>query len=318
MSETLPVHKNLNDHKACSPPVQAASYSIRDLEQISGIKAHTLRIWEQRYGILAPRRTDTNIRLYDDSDLRSLLNISLLNANGYRISKIACMSPESVQQEVMAITESKCRCCDQQQALISCMLELDEDRFEKVLSNNIMNCGLDRTMTSVIFPLLQRIAALWQTGSVSRAHENFVRLLVRQKLIVAIDGQTSSNRSPSAGKFMLCLPDSETSENGLLFAHYLLRLRKQRSVYTGRSLSPEDLQSAYDTYRPDCIVCVSPAAAWPAEFLKYAEGLGRMFPESRVVLVGHRIDSVPESPAENVIILNSFEDFIGFMDSVRH
>ncbi len=127
-----------------------STYSIKDLEQLSGIKAHTLRIWEQRYNLLNPKRTDTNIRYYDDSDLKLILNVALLNDNGFKISKIASMAPELMREEVMKLTDRSLTHDDQIHALTICMIEMDEDRFDKVLTTNIIKIGFEQTMLNII------------------------------------------------------------------------------------------------------------------------------------------------------------------------
>jgi MerR family transcriptional regulator, light-induced transcriptional regulator len=169
-----------------------STYLIKDLEQLSGIKAHTLRIWEQRYNLLSPKRTDTNIRFYDDDDLKLILNVALLNDNGYKISKIAAMDSEVMRSEVMKLTDRTLTHDDQIHALTICMIEMDEDRFDKVLSTNILKLGFEQTMMNIIYPFMSKIGVLWQTGSINPAHEHFISNLVRQKLIVAIDGQVVS------------------------------------------------------------------------------------------------------------------------------
>ncbi len=170
-----------------------STYSIKDLEQLSGIKAHTLRIWEQRYNLLNPKRTDTNIRFYDDNDLKLILNVALLNDNGYKISKIASMNQEEMRAEVMKLTDRTLTHDDQIHALTICMIEMDEERFDKVLSTNILKLGFEQTMMNIVYPFMSKIGVLWQTGAINPAHEHFISNLVRQKLIVAIDGQVVSS-----------------------------------------------------------------------------------------------------------------------------
>ncbi|RYF66671.1 MAG: MerR family transcriptional regulator, partial [Cytophagaceae bacterium] len=185
-----------------------SNYSIKDLEQLSGIKAHTLRIWEHRYNIIQPKRTDTNIRTYDDQDLKLVLNISLLKDHGYKISEISKLSVEEMYQEVIKISDKQLSYPDQIHALTITMIDLDEDRFEKIISTNILQFGFENTMINIIYPFLSRIGTLWVTGSIGPAQEHFITNLIRQKLIVAIDGQVSKQR-PNGKKYMLFLPEGE-------------------------------------------------------------------------------------------------------------
>src|SRR5210317_1574096 len=163
-------------------------YSIKDLEYLSGIKAHTLRIWEQRYNFIKPKRTDTNIRYYDDEDLKFVLNVSLLKDHGHKISRICSMPEQDIQLEVNRLMEKKMGFPEQIQSLTLSMLELDEERFEKTLNTNILQIGFERTMMNLVYPFFQRIGILWQTGAIASAQEHFISNLVRQKIIVAIDG----------------------------------------------------------------------------------------------------------------------------------
>jgi len=165
-----------------------STYSIKDLEHLTGIKAHTIRIWEQRYDILSPKRTDTNIRYYDSTDLKHMLNIALLNNNGYKISKIAKMSQEEVFEAVLQTIDKNNNYSDQINALTVAMIDLNEAQFEKIMSTNILQIGFEDTMLNIIYPFLTKIGFLWQIDSINPAQEHFMTNLIRQKLIVAIDG----------------------------------------------------------------------------------------------------------------------------------
>ncbi|MEM6347663.1 MAG: MerR family transcriptional regulator, partial [Bacteroidota bacterium] len=208
------------------------TYSIKDLEQLSGIKAHTLRVWEQRYGIIQPSRTPTKIRYYDDADLRLVLNISFLNRNGHKISKIAKMTGDEIQNTVMRISDSNLEFPNQVNALVIAMVNLDEERFEKIISTNTLQFGFENTMLHIIYPFLERIGILWQTGSINPAHEHFMSNLIRQKLIVAIDGQIRS-QNPNASKYLLFLPEGEQHELSLLFSAYIIKSRHNKVIYLG-------------------------------------------------------------------------------------
>lgn len=166
-----------------------ANYSIKDLEHLSGIKAHTLRIWEQRYGLINPKRTDTNIRYYDQDDLKLVLNVSLLKDNGFKISKIAEMSKKELQEVVVEVSDKTTSFVDQIYGLTLAMIDLDEQRFEKIISSSTLKVGFERTMLNIIYPFLSKIGIMWLTDAVNPAQEHFITNLIRQKVIVAIDGQ---------------------------------------------------------------------------------------------------------------------------------
>jgi DNA-binding transcriptional MerR regulator len=245
------------------------TYSIKDLEQLSGIKAHTLRVWEQRYGIITPRRTPTKIRYYDDEDLRLLLNISFLNRNGLKISHIADLSSDEIHEQVRRISDSNLEFPNQINALVIAMVNLNEARFEKIISTNTLQFGFERTMLNIVYPFLERIGILWQTGSINPAHEHFITNLIRQKLVVAIDGQVSSQH-PDAEKYVLFLPEGELHEISLLFSAFVIKSRNNKVIYLGQSLPLKDIQSVCEVYNPDYVFTVitsHPAADNVAEYL---------------------------------------------------
>lgn len=260
-----------------------SNYSIKDLEQLSGIKAHTLRIWEQRYNLLNPRRTDTNIRYYDDADLKHILNVALLNSKGIKISKIAAMSQVAISQEIIRLTAQSLNHEDQIQALTLSMVELDEERFEKILSTNILKLGFEETVLDLIYPFLTKIGVLWQTGAINPAQEHFISNLIRQKLIVAIDGQMGKHTGKT---FILFLPEGELHELSLLFSSYLIRKYGHKVIYLGQSTPQQDLVSVYKLHQPDYLLTVITSSPSGDDVQKYVDMLGRKFPDSTIYISG--------------------------------
>ncbi len=287
-------------------------FSISDLEHLSGIKAHTLRIWEQRYNIIRPKRTDTNIRYYDDTDLKLVLNISLLKEHGFKISEIARMTMEDMSQEVLSLTDKNLRYSDQIQALTLSMIDLDEERFEKIMSTNALQVGFEQTMTNIVYPFLIKIGVLWQTGAISPAQEHFISNLIRQKLIVAIDGQIM--RRGDCPKYMLFLPEGELHELSLLFANYLLRSRQNRVIYLGQSLPFVDVVSAYDIYRPHFILTVLTSIPGAEEVQTYLDRLGASFPEAKILVTGYQVVAQDLKLPGNVMVIRQFRDLTHFAE----
>lgn len=286
-----------------------SNYSIRDLEQLSGIKAHTLRIWEQRYNIISPKRTDTNIRLYDDQDLKLVLNISLLKEHGYKISEISKMNADEMSHEVMAISDKKLNYPDQIHALTISMIDLDEERFEKIISTNILQFGFENTMIHIIYPFLSRIGTLWITGSIGPAQEHFITNLVRQKIIVAIDGQVM-RRNENSKKYILFLPEGELHEISLLFAHYIIRSRHNQVVYLGQSLPFSELEFAYNIHKPDCIFTAITSVPSNHEVQPYVNRLASTFPDAKILLTGYQIVGQDIETGSNITIINKIEDLM--------
>lgn len=290
-----------------------STFSIRDLEHLSGIKAHTLRIWEQRYELIKPKRTDTNIRYYDDRDLKLILNVALLKENGVKISKIAEMTDGEMQREVLKLTERNLRYPEQIHSLTISMVDLDEDRFNKIISTNILKLGFEKTMINVIYPFLSKIGILWQTGAINPAQEHFISNLVRQKLIVAIDGQYTV-ASDKAKKYILFLPEGELHELSLLFADYLIKSRNNKSIFLGQSLPYMDLEAVHEIHKPDYMLSVLTTVPGPAETQKYIDRLAANFPGTEILLTGYQVIGNDIETPDNVTIFTRLEQLITFVE----
>ena len=295
-----------------------AQYSIKELEHLSGIKAHTIRIWEQRYGILNPKRTETNIRFYDDSDLKNILNISLLNEHGYKISKIAKMSCDEISTEVCNLTYSESEDTHQMNALLIAMIEMDEERFDKLLSTVILQKGLERTMLYVIYPFLTKLGILWQTGNINPAQEHFVSNIIRQKLIVAIDGQVIA-RPDKAPRYLLFLPEGELHEIGLLFMNYLLRSRNNHVMYLGQNLPYPDLISTVAVYKPHYICTVFTALPERDHVQDYLNNLAGLATNNHatVFVCGAQVQHDNLSFPAHVIRISSLQELISHLDKME-
>jgi MerR family transcriptional regulator, light-induced transcriptional regulator len=287
------------------------TYSIKDLERLSGIKAHTLRIWEQRYNILRPGRTETNIRLYSNSDLRRVLNISLLNNNGYRISNIAKLEDDKLLHEVEKLLSSFSRESDQVDNLLICLMDLDEERFEKVITNCIAHFGFENTYEKVIFPFLKEVGNKWQLGIITPAQEHYMSNLVRQKLIAGID-RLSVLANPRAKTVLFFLPGDELHELGLLYTHYLTRLMGHRCLYLGQCVPADDLLQVGESARPDLAVTILTASPEAGTLDELLHDLDQKLPQCRFLLSGRVFYSDPAGyrlPSDRFTL---FEDFTQF------
>ncbi len=293
-----------------------AIYSIKDLEKLSGIKAHTIRVWEQRYDIIVPRRTKTNIRYYEDDDLKLLLNIALLNKNGTRISKIASMSKEEIAEKVADISELNGEFGTQLDALTLSMIEMDEYKFDRIISANMRQLGFERTMLEIIYPFLDKLNLLWLTGSMSPVQENFISYLIRQKIIVAIDEEPLVS-GEDVHKFMIYLPEGEKQELSLLFMHYLLKSKGYQVIYLGMEVSVHDLKDAYDIHRPDFIFTMITETFAKEPVQHYVDKLSNTFPYSTILLSGYQfaIQEVEDRP--NIEVLKSLNQTLNFLESVE-
>ena len=294
-------------HPFHSNTLAVATYTIKDLERISGIKAHTLRIWEQRYEILKPERTDTNIRTYSDEDLKRILNISILNSQGIKISKLACMNAEQLFKQVREVTENTCVHNVQVDNLIIAMVEMDEERFEKLIASFILRHGFDQTMQNIIYPFLQKVGVLWQTNCINPAQEHFISNLIRQKIIVAIDG-LPHNKSDDQKCFLLFLPENELHEIALLYANYKIRTLGHKSVYLGQSVPYQDLNMVYQLHRPDFLLTILTCAPSETTLQEYTDRLSASFPEAKVLISGGFALNQPLKPAKNIALFKDMRE----------
>ena len=290
-----------------------AKYSIKDLEHLSGIKAHTLRIWEQRYNLINPKRTNTNIRYYDQDDLKLVLNVSLLKDNGYKISKIAVMSREQMNEAVSMITEKVTNHADQIYALTLSMIDMDEQRFEKIISSNTLKLGFERTMLHVIYPFLSKIGIMWLTDSMNPAQEHFMSHLIRQKLMVAIDGQYPAIE-PSADRYILFLPEGELHELSLLFANYLIRARNNKTIYLGQNMPFHDLSMAYEIYQPHYLVTIMTSRPAGISAEKYLTQLSGQFPRATILISGGQVIGQDLNLPKNIIPISNPNQLISFIE----
>ncbi len=293
-----------------------AVYSIRDLEKLSGIKAHTIRIWEQRYGVIAPKRTKTNIRYYQDDDLKFLLNVSLLNKNGIKISKIAKMSRQTVAEKVAAIAEINFEYSTQLDALTISMIEMDEQKFDRIVSMNIQQLGFERTMLEVIYPFLDKLGVLWLTGSINPVQENFISYLIRQKIIVAID-QEPIPQGKQVKKFIIYLPEGEKQELTLLFMHYILKSRRNQVLYLGQDISVADLRDACKVHKPDFIFTMISETFAKEPVQKYVDKLAETFPDCQVLLSGYQVVAQKVTAPQNVRVLRSLDHTLEFLELLK-
>ena len=217
-----------------------AVYSIKDIEKITGSKAHTIRIWERRYGLVIPKRTDTNIRYYSDDDLKDILNISILNQNGLKISKIAKLTKKEVRAKVNSLIESPKEFENIIDKMLLSMIEVDESSFLETFSDSWQLYGFEEMIESIFFPFLERLGILWQTGTIKPAQERFISNLLRQKIIVAIDNEMFDEKADK-DKIIFFLPENELHEISLLFYSFIAREMGYEVIYLGASIPIKDL-----------------------------------------------------------------------------
>ncbi len=293
-----------------------AYYSIKDLEKLSGIKAHTLRIWEKRYNLVEPKRTGTNIRYYDDHDLKKILNVALLNRHGFKISHIAKYDEKEIYEKITEISSKDQETETSIDNLVIAMIELDEQKFEKILSRSIMQYGFEKTILSVIYPFFIKIGVLWQTGAINPAQEHFISNLTRQKIIVAIDGiiETYTNNSK---RFILFLPEGELHELGLLFYYYLIRKRGHKVVYLGQSVPFEDLERVVDIKPCDYILTSFNSSITGININEYISKLSKKFRKQNILFSSFDKEGLNRRLPDNTLRIKDIHEFVEFLDNLQ-
>lgn len=291
-------------------------FSIKDIEAVSGIKSHTLRIWEQRYGIIVPKRTESNIRYYDDDDLKHILNISILNRQGIKISEIARMSKEEITEAILKCSGHSSENFDSHvKGLISAMLSFDEYGFHKILTTNVIQVGLEQTMLNIVFPFLSEVGLLWQIGSIHPSHEHFASNIVKQKLYVAIDGNVG-RYAENRKRFLLFLPEQEQHSIGLLFANYILRSRGQDVLYLGQEVPLVDLKDAFTDNEPDYVLTQLTAAHLNVDKQRFVDEISAYWGKAQLILSGGQFLNADLKLPENARVIKRIEDFITLVDSI--
>ncbi len=282
-------------------------YTISDLEKLTGIMAGTIRIWERRYRIIKPHRTDTNRRWYDSDDLKRILNISILYRKGIKISKIATFSGPEIEEKVKLLTRESSDTETQIDSIIVAMSDLDEERVNDILMRSVINRGFEPTFTTVVFPFLRRVGIMWHTGSVDIGAEHFVSNIFRKRLISAIDTLTPPV-NPDAKRFLMYLPENELHEMGLLFYTYIIRKRGHNVLYLGQSTPINGLVDVVERWHPDFLVTgalTSLPFGKPEDYLKR---LGTAFRDKKILVSGILTQHAEKVSLDNIIPFETLAD----------
>ena len=293
-------------------------YSIKDLEKYSGIKAHTIRIWEQRYQLLVPKRTSTNIRYYDEDQLKYLLNVTLLLDHGFKISQVCKFTDQEFQSQLREILGKQGASKRDQQVsaavneLVISMLDLDERRFEKILSSALLQRTFEEVLKEIIYPFLKRIGVMWRTGEVSTAQEHFIYQLIRQKIIVAIDGILMPPKE--AEKYLLFLPKSEFHDLLILLFTYILKNRGRQCIYLGADIPFKDLKQVTQITKPDVLFTFVKAPASKIDTQAYVYELSENFAENDILITGNPYFMEELEYPDNVLLIPDIEDLLPILE----
>ena len=290
------------------------AFTIRDLENLSGIKAHTIRIWEQRYTFLKPHRTNTNIRYYSNDELKTVLNIALLNKYGFKISHIEKMQATEIRDKILSLGDARAIQERIVNDLVQEMVDMEFERFEKIIANYIIAKGIERTVIQIIFPFLEKIGILWLTGHVSPAQEHLVTNIIRQKLIVGIESTISPVRLDKT--CLLFLPEGEHHELGLLFMYYLLKSRGARIIYLGANVPVKDAQYVIKSKKPDLVFVHLTATAANFNFDKFLQNIHLYFDNTRTIISGQLTQQYKKNPPASVEFKKSLTEVMELLSSI--
>ena len=292
-----------------------AVYSIKELEKLSGIKAHTIRIWEKRFSLIEPHRTNTNIRYYTDNDLKKILNVALLNRHGIKISNIAKLSNLELKEEILRVSTSSNSSDTFIDSMILSMIDLDEYKLDAMIDKSINKIGFKATVTDVLYPFFEKVGILWQSGDVYPAQEHFVSYLIRQKIIAATD-RISNTFNPQGKKFLLLLPEGEWHEITLLISQYLIREANHEVIYLGQSVPYSDVLAIGATKRFDYILVSSSNLQTGFDLNLYLKELGVAFPDKKILYCSSYKGEIPENISPNHVHLRNLNDLSIFMQKI--
>jgi MerR family transcriptional regulator, light-induced transcriptional regulator len=261
-------------------------FSISKLSRYSGIKPHTIRVWEQRYNALRPNRSEGNTRYYDNSQLRRLLNIVSLMETGYKVSEL-CSMPDKKLFGLLGELQNRDNQTEPIEYFVSQLLvagmNYDEPYFEKIFSHCLLRLGMKNTYLKVIYPMLLRVGLMWTVDSIPPANEHFITNILRQKLFTSIDSLPTSEQNSAT--WLLFLPENEFHEIGLLFSHYLVRLFGKKVIYLGSNLPFQSLISAVKEVRPENLLFFLVNNDLPGNTNEYLDKLNGL-PVKRIYAAG--------------------------------
>jgi DNA-binding transcriptional MerR regulator/methylmalonyl-CoA mutase cobalamin-binding subunit len=290
------------------------AFTIKDLENLSGIKAHTIRIWEQRYTFLNPQRTETNIRYYSGDELKTVLNIALLNKYGFKISHIDKMSTAEMREKTLSLNQTQAQIERMVNELISCMVDMKIEEFEMLLDGYIKSKGIEKTIPQIIFPFLERIGILWLTNHINPAQEHLVTNIIRQKLIMGIE----NCHVPLVQKktVLVFLPEGEHHELGVLFTYYLFKSRGIKVIYLGSNVPLKDVEYVATLKKPDFLYSHLTSVAHNFNFEKFLSNVQNRIPEFQVIVSGALTQNYKKRIPNNVSFKKSLTEVMEYMSSL--
>lgn len=290
------------------------NFSIKDLENLTGIKAHTIRIWEKRYNLLSPNRSDTNIRNYSLASFQKLLNISYLNNNGIKISKIANLTEDEIPAKVREIASRAKIENHAINALKMAMMNFDQVLFYNTYNNLIEKKTFSEIFYNVFLPLLNEIGLLWQTNTITPAHEHFLSVHIKQKILINIERLQSLEPKPISKTFVLFLPDNEIHDIGLLFINYKLRSKGYHTIFLGESVPMDSLKDLLEFFNDVTFISYFTVYPEAQDIPSYVDKFNELLlnkENTKLFLLGKKLSGIDITLLpEKVVIFNSIENLV--------
>ncbi|MGO4293913.1 MerR family transcriptional regulator [Chitinophaga sp. RAB17] len=286
------------------------TFTIKDIENFTGIKAHTIRIWEQRYPLFQARRKDTNHRTYDSEDLKTLLRIAYLYHHGIKISRIAALSVTEQNKLSLEIAVEGKSTLLPVNDLIAATLDYDHQQFERIFYNQVLHLGFEQCITQVVYPFLERIGVLWLTGNVIPAQEHFSSNIIRTKIMTAIDGLPMN---PAATEhFLLFLPEGEFHEIPLLYAQYLLKKQGKLVTSFGANVPLDDLHAFLAVKKVTHIYTHLLTNLSSSTINELTTKLSQQYPDIKLLVAGPQTKLLTGPLPANVLLAESLEKLLSF------
>ena len=292
-------------------------FSIKDLENISGIKAHTIRIWEKRYNVLEPMRSDTNIRYYNLVNLQKLLNITLLHDHGYKISRIAKFTEQQIPEAVREIISEKSVKSHAISSFKMAMLNFDQSLFFKTYDTLLSEKSFRDVFYEVFIPLMNEIGLLWQTDTITPAHEHFITYLIKQKLLTNTEKLQVLQPTNDDKVFVLYLPSNEIHELGLMYLNYEVLHHGYRSIYLGESIPLDNLKDLKKYFNKVTFVSYLTVEPNKDEINPYIAAINDEVlndDDTELWLLGRMVDFIePQNISDKTRIFRSISDLVVYL-----
>lgn len=289
-----------------------AVYSINDIEQLTGIKAHTLRIWEKRYGLDFAQRSSNNIRYYLDDDLKNIMNISVLYKHGIKISKIAKMSPVEIREKVVQLTEVHKSHTLGLDALTLSLINLDQHSFDHIINLNARQNGFKDVLENLIFPLFDKVNEMYLTGTIKPVHESFLNYILKGKLMVEIDRMRSQSEDHEP-KYLIFQPYGSMEEISALLLNYYLLESGYYTLNLGNTSGPSDLQEAYHLHKARNIIGLFNLEMKKEEWESYYQHLKGHYHKANLILSGFWVFQEGILSHDNIMVLSDLRAIVDYI-----